>query len=105
MPHTINSEPNNNIITSLTSITGKRDIENGLNDSQILVQALSKSKNDSQVINVSGLKGVYIQSDKYRPFTIFGKLKQQQQKKQLFSNKNSDNPPFFTFLLLLKLRV
>lgn len=75
MPHTTNSEPNNNTITSLTSIIAeKRDIENGLNDSQMLVQALTKSKNDGQVINVSGLKGVYIQSDKYRPFTIFGKF-------------------------------
>lgn len=75
MSHTINSEPNNNTITSLTtSINGKMDIENGLNDSQILVKALSKNKNDSQVLNVSGLKGVYIQSDIYRPFTIFGKF-------------------------------
>lgn len=76
MPHTIDLEPNNNTITSLTtSINGSPDIDIGTNDNQILVQALSKNKNDSQVINVSGLKGVYIQSDKYRPFTIFGKFK------------------------------
>lgn len=54
MPHTINLEPNNNTITSLTP-------------------SITDNKNDSQVINISGLKGVYIQSDKYRPFTIFGK--------------------------------
>lgn len=76
MHHTTKSEPNNNTITSLTTpITDALDIErNGTNVSRILVQDKSFNKNDSQVINVSGLKGVYIQSDKYRPFTIFGKF-------------------------------
>lgn len=52
MPHINDLEPNNNTITS----------------------SIIDMKNDSQVLDVSGLKGVYIQSDKYRPFTIFGKF-------------------------------
>lgn len=70
MPHIINSELNNNTITS---VNGNRDSEFGTNDNDQIL-ALSKNINDSQVINVSGLKGVYTQSDKYRPFTIFGKF-------------------------------
>lgn len=76
MPHTIDTEPNNNTITSLTTIiSGSPDIEIGKNDNRILVQTLSNNKNDSKVINVSGLHGVYVQNDIYRPFTIFGKFK------------------------------
>lgn len=76
MPHIINTEPNNNTITTLTTpITGKLDTEQiGTNDSKILVRSNSKKLHDNQVNNVGGLKGVYIQNDKYRPFTIFGKF-------------------------------
>lgn len=70
MPHTVNSELNNNTIAS---VDGNRDSVFDTNDNNQIL-ALSKNTNDSQVINVSGLKGVYIQSDKYRPFTIFGKF-------------------------------
>lgn len=78
MPHIIDTEPNNNTITSLTtpsSITGKLHTPQiDKNDSQSIRQPKTKNNLDSQVLNVSGLKGVYIQSDRYRPFTIFGKF-------------------------------